>query len=92
MDPPSFSNSKRMQGVLDIQRDHVLLIQSCIELLNTKGVLYFSTNLRTFKFDLAAFANQPERGVTIDNISAQTIDRDFVGNPKIHQCWRISRQ
>jgi 23S rRNA (guanine2445-N2)-methyltransferase / 23S rRNA (guanine2069-N7)-methyltransferase len=91
LDPPSFSNSKRMQGVLDIQRDHVFLIQSCIELLNPNGVLYFSTNLRTFKFDQAAFADQLANGVEIHNICTQTIDRDFMANPKIHQCWRLSR-
>src|SRR5436853_3876032 len=26
MDPPTFSNSQRMEGILDIQRDHVELI------------------------------------------------------------------
>ncbi len=91
LDPPSFSNSKRMQGVLDVQRDHVPLIQSCIDLLNVGGVLYFSTNLRSFKFDVAAFFEQLTRGLQINNISAQTIDRDFGGNRKIHQCWKISR-
>jgi 23S rRNA (guanine2445-N2)-methyltransferase / 23S rRNA (guanine2069-N7)-methyltransferase len=90
LDPPSFSNSKRMQGVLDVQRDHVNLIQSCVALLSDQGALYFSTNLRTFKLDEAALSDLVNAGVRIDNISSQTIDRDFAGNAKIHQCWRIT--
>ena len=39
IDPPTFSNSKRMEGVLDVQRDHVKLIQDCMGLLNPDGVL-----------------------------------------------------
>lgn len=84
LDPPSFSNSKRMEGVLDVQRDHLHLIQSCLDLLAPAGVLYFSTNLRSFKFDAAALFQ-----AVIEDISAQTLDLDFADNPKIHQCWRI---
>ena len=51
LDPPSFSNSKRMEGVLDIQRDHASLITRCMELLTPNGTLYFSNNLRSFKLD-----------------------------------------
>ncbi|MEJ7912810.1 MAG: class I SAM-dependent methyltransferase, partial [Chitinophagaceae bacterium] len=49
MDPPTFSNSKRMDGMLDIQRDHVGLINKCLEALAPNGVLYFSTNYRKFR-------------------------------------------
>ncbi|MEO8164521.1 MAG: class I SAM-dependent methyltransferase, partial [Betaproteobacteria bacterium] len=49
LDPPSFSNSKRMQGVLDVHRDHVALIRDCLFLLVPGGTLLFSTNLRSFK-------------------------------------------
>lgn len=87
LDPPSFSNSKRMAGVLDVQRDHVSLIKRCMELLNSHGTLFFSTNLRRFKFDFTAF-NQ----FKIEDISAATIDRDFQRNPKIHQCFLIRHE
>ncbi len=53
LDPPSFSNSKKMQGVLDIQRDHRWLVETCLDMLHPGGVLYFSNNLRTFKLDAA---------------------------------------
>ena len=84
LDPPSFSNSKRMEDVLDVQRDHVSLIKRCLELLQPGGVLLFSTNLRKFKLDYAALSK-----VDIKDISAETIDRDFQRNSKIHQCFEI---
>ena len=85
LDPPSFSNSKRMQGVLDVQRDHVALINDCVELLAPAGELVFSTNLRSFRLDAAALAQ-----VKITDISAQTVPPDF-RNTKVHKCWRICR-
>jgi len=84
LDPPSFSNSKRMEGVLDVQRDHVSLIRDCLGLLTPQGELLFSTNLRSFRLDVPALA-----GVKIADISAQTVPPDF-RNRKVHKCWRIS--
>lgn len=81
MDPPSFSNSAKMQGVLDVQRDHVDLVQSCLSLLSPGGVLYFSTNLRDFVLD----AGLARRG---RDISAQSVPEDF-RNRRIHQCFRF---
>ena len=51
LDPPTFSNSKRMEDVFDIQIDHVQLIKNAVSLLTPEGVLYFSTNFRRFKID-----------------------------------------
>ncbi|MDO6749122.1 class I SAM-dependent methyltransferase, partial [Gilvimarinus sp. 1_MG-2023] len=51
MDPPTFSNSKRMEGVLDIQRDHVGLIQQAVACLKPGGTLVFSTNMRKFTME-----------------------------------------
>ena len=84
LDPPSFSNSKRMQGVLDVQRDHVALIRGCVEILAPAGDMLFSTNLRSFRLDAAALA-----GLNVTDISAQTVPPDF-RNRKIHKCWRIA--
>jgi len=86
LDPPSFSNSKSMAAVLDVQRDHVELIRACVELLASDGVLYFSTNLRTFRLDEGALD-----GLDCANIGADTIDEDFRRSPRVHQCWRIRR-
>jgi len=84
LDPPTFSNSKKMDNVFDIQRDHVRLISDAAALLAPGGVLYFSTNFRRFKLDQEALS-----ALTIEDISAATIPEDFSRNPKIHYCWRI---
>lgn len=84
MDPPTFSNSAKMQGVLDVQRDHVWLIDQCLSVLSKNGVLYFSNNLRSFLLD----ERLPER-CRIEEISSRTIPEDF-RNKKIHRCWKIS--
>ena len=82
LDPPSFSNSKRMTSTLDIQRDQESLISAAMKLLNPKGTLYFSTNFRQFKLS-------PEIAKQYDvrDISADTIDLDFKRNQRIHQCY-----
>ncbi len=84
MDPPSFSNSKRMDGVLDVQRDHVELIQQCMVLLRPGGKLIFSTNYRRFKIEHGALNEY-----AVSDISAQSLPRDFARNSKIHQCYII---
>ncbi len=84
MDPPSFSTSKRMEGTLDIQRDHVTLIEQAMCLASQNGVLVFSNNLRKFKLDVAAL-NQFD----IENITQKTMPKDFARNSKIHQAWLI---
>ncbi len=83
LDPPSFSNSKRMQGVLDVQRDHVALVRACLAVLAPGGELLFSTNLRSFRLDSDALAD-----VSPTDISAQSVPPDF-RNRRIHRCWRI---
>lgn len=85
LDPPSFSNSKRMSSDLDVQRDHVALITTAMSLLATGGELYFSTNLRKFKLDEVLNSK-----FSIKDISASTIDLDFKRNPRIHQCFILS--
>ena len=87
MDPPTFSNSKRMQDVLDVQRDHVRLISSAMRLLRQDGVLIFSNNFRKFKLDyelLGAFS--------IVETTERTIDLDFKRNTRIHKCYEIRHQ
>jgi len=85
IDPPTFSNSKRMENVFDIQRDHVELINNAAKLLTKKGTLIFSTNFRKFKLDEAALS-----GLKVENISRKTLSKDFERNPKIHYCWKLS--
>lgn len=83
-DPPTFSNSKKMEGVLDTQRDHAELILNSAALLAPGGRLYFSTNRRRFKLDTEALA-----GLAITDITGQTLDEDFKRPPPAHRCWMI---
>jgi 23S rRNA (guanine2445-N2)-methyltransferase / 23S rRNA (guanine2069-N7)-methyltransferase len=87
LDPPTFSNSKRMQGVLDIQRDHPILIEHCLQLLTAEGLLLFSTNAQRFRLD----PDLPKRWQVRD-ISKQALPFDFARNPHIHRCFEIRRR
>lgn len=87
MDPPTFSNSKKMEGVLDIQRDHVQLISDAMRLLANDGQLIFSTNLRGFKID-----PELKELFIIEDISSSTLPQDFKRNPKIRQCFTIKHK
>jgi 23S rRNA (guanine2445-N2)-methyltransferase / 23S rRNA (guanine2069-N7)-methyltransferase len=88
LDPPTFSNSKRMQTTLDIQRDQVNLIGYALDLLSENGELVFVTNHQRFKLEEAVFI---EHGWAPENITAKTIDVDFQRSQKIHQCWLFRR-
>lgn len=85
IDPPTFSNSKRMEGVFDVQRDHVHLLDLAMARLAPGGVLYFSNNFRKFQLDEALGARYQ-----VSEISAETIDPDFARNGKIHRAWRLT--
>ena len=84
VDPPTFSNSKRMEGVLDVQRDHVGMIRRSMKLLRPSGRLVFSTNYTRFKLDAPALAD-----LSIEDISAQTIPKDFERHARIHRCFVV---
>jgi len=83
-DPPSFSNSSKMQQTLDIQRDHEGLIRQAMSLLARDGLLLFSTNRRGFKLAEATL-----QSFSALDITRSTIPEDFKRNPKIHRCWEI---
>jgi 23S rRNA (guanine2445-N2)-methyltransferase / 23S rRNA (guanine2069-N7)-methyltransferase len=84
LDPPTFSNSKKMQGIFDVQRDHVVLIDECMRLLDQSGVLLFSNNLRKFILDNSVYSK-----FDVQEITGKTIDQDFKRNAGIHHCWII---
>ncbi|MCU7853399.1 MAG: class I SAM-dependent methyltransferase [Candidatus Thiodiazotropha sp. (ex Monitilora ramsayi)] len=85
LDPPSFSNSKKMLETLDVQRDHARLIEACKKLLTPTGELIFSTNRRRFKLD-PELAELPG----CQEITQQTVPDDFKRHPA-HKCWTFRR-
>lgn len=83
-DPPTFSNSKRMEGVFDVQRDHAALIEACMAVLAPGGRLIFSTNAQRFRLDDALAARYPVR-----DLSAETVPPDFARNTDIHRAFEF---
>jgi 23S rRNA (cytosine1962-C5)-methyltransferase len=85
LDPPTFSNSKRMKDFLDIQRDHVQLINQCLAVMKADGLLYFSTNYRKFELDERSL-----NSFQIKNITKATTSFDFEGKLN-RQCFLINK-
>ena len=83
MDPPSFSNSKKMLDILDIQRDQMTLINGAMKLLASDGLMYFSNNLRSFELN-----PEVSEKYAVKDVTKQSVPDDF-RNKKIHQCWEI---
>lgn len=85
MDPPTFSNSKRMNDFLDIQRDHAGMLNDALKILSPNGVIYFSTNLSNFVLD-----SKNIKASDIKDITKQTTPFDFEGKLKRY-CFKITK-
>src|SRR5690606_13263972 len=70
----------------DVQRDHVPLLDLAMARLAPDGALYFSNNIRKFRLDEALAARY-----RVEEISDQTLDADFLRNPRTHRAWRLTR-
>ncbi|MEW6283421.1 MAG: class I SAM-dependent methyltransferase [Candidatus Eremiobacterota bacterium] len=80
-DPPTFSNSKKMQGWLDLQEHHPQMIRLCLDRLSPEGLLLFSTNDQRFTL-------RELPGCQVEDITRQTLPEDF-RNRQPHRCFRI---
>ena len=91
LDPPTFSNSKDTDTVLDINRNWPELVANALSLLNEGGMLYFSTNSRRLKFDEAKLPTSQDGSprYKAEDISQRTISEDY-RNQKIHRVWKIT--
>ena len=89
LDPPTFSNSKKMTDILDIRRDYRELIDLCLALLNPQGLLLFSTNARSFHFETDYFLEQ-HPGIVIKDITKATVDEDF-RERKVRLCYTLTK-
>jgi 23S rRNA G2069 N7-methylase RlmK/C1962 C5-methylase RlmI len=85
VDPPTFSNSKKFEGVWDVQQQHAELLNLLLAQMAMGGVVYFSTNLRRFKL-----WEDQITPATIVEITSKTIPPDF-RNKRVHRCWRMVR-
>lgn len=87
IDPPTFSNSKRMEEDFDVQRDHIMLMRNLKRLLRAGGTIMFSNNKRGFKMDIEGLASL---GLKAQDITQKTLSQDFARNRQIHNCWLIT--
>ncbi|MBS1598098.1 MAG: class I SAM-dependent methyltransferase [Bacteroidetes bacterium] len=85
LDPPTFSNSKRMKDFLDIQRDHVELLNKTLHAMKPGGVIYFSTNFKKFQLE----ADKIKAG-SIKDITKATTPFDFQGK-LFRWCYKITK-
>ena len=85
IDPPTFSNSKRMEKSFDVQRDHLLMLGNLTRHLNDGGVVIFCTNKRNFKLDDGV----AQYGFTVENITHKTFDPDFKRDQQLHTCFKL---
>lgn len=85
LDPPTFSNSKKMEGTLDVRRDYKTLIELCLSVLSPSGSLWFSTNARGFTLDPIEFPL-----VGVQDIGKRTLDEDFLGH-KSRACYILRK-
>jgi 23S rRNA (cytosine1962-C5)-methyltransferase len=85
MDPPTFSNSKRMKDFLDIQRDHVELLNETLQAVTDEGVIYFSTNYSKFVLEKESI-----KAREIKDITRATTPFDFEGKLQ-RWCYRLEK-
>ncbi len=82
-DPPTFSNSKRMEDNFDVQRDHVALLKKLLKGCTETGKIYFSNNYKDFVLDRDSIP-----ATIVKDITGQTTPFDFQG--KLHRkCYVI---
>ncbi|MDY0500525.1 class I SAM-dependent methyltransferase, partial [Pasteurella multocida] len=89
VDPPTFSNSKRMEDSWDVQRDHIKLMTQLKRILRPNGTIVFSNNKRGFKMDVEGLE---ALGLSAVDITAKTLPLDFERNKQIHNCWVVRGQ
>lgn len=85
VDPPSFSNSKKMAGTFDVQRDHPWLLRQCAQMLTPEGVLLFSNNRVGFKLADGVLSEHKRA-----DVSAITHGCDF-SQRTVHHGFAFSR-
>jgi 23S rRNA G2069 N7-methylase RlmK/C1962 C5-methylase RlmI len=89
LDPPAFSNSKKMNTSLDLKRDYLELVSGCLSLLANGGKLWFSASAKRFNEDAAALeaALKPHfPNIMASEITDKTVDEDFRGR-KTPKCF-----
>ncbi|PID72563.1 MAG: bifunctional 23S rRNA (guanine(2069)-N(7))-methyltransferase RlmK/23S rRNA (guanine(2445)-N(2))-methyltransferase RlmL [Desulfobulbus propionicus] len=85
VDPPTFSNSRHRKQTFDIQKDHKQLLELAMNRLSRNGKLIFSTNFKKFKLD-----PELEKQFVVEELTEQTVPRDFARKPPIHRSFLLT--
>lgn len=83
LDPPTFSNSKKMEEVFEVEKDQDFLVEKAMSMLRPEGILYFSNNKRKFKL-----SENILQKYQIKDMTRESIPQDF-HDQKIHHCFEI---
>ncbi len=83
LDPPTFSNSKKMKDSFEVERDQEILVHACMAMLNPQGVLFFSNNKRKFRLSDNVLSKYK-----VKDLTEESIPQDF-HDKKIHCCFEI---
>lgn len=83
LDPPTFSNSKKMDEAFEVEKDQDFIVGAAMSLLKPQGLLYFSNNKRKFKL-----SDHILQTYACKDISKESIPQDF-HDQKIHHCFEI---
>ncbi|MBS1968801.1 MAG: class I SAM-dependent methyltransferase [Bdellovibrionales bacterium] len=86
LDPPTFSNSKKMEEAFEVEKDQDFLVEKAMSMLRPEGVLYFSNNKRKFKL-----SENIQQKYQIKDITRESIPQDF-HDQKIHHCFEIKHK
>ena len=84
LDPPTFSNSKKMLLTWDVQRDHALLLNQLQKILAPGGILYFSNNYKKFKLNTTEINGFK----CVEDLTSKSIPADFE-RTKPHSCFKL---
>ncbi len=85
LDPPTFSNSKRMEDILDVQRDHAELIDQ----LHGAAGARRQAGVLDQRAEVQAGRHATVARYKVTDISRATLPKDFKRNPRIHQCYEL---
>lgn len=86
IDPPSYSTTRMRKDEFDVSRDHPMLLEAALEVMQSGAAIFFSTNHQGFEPRLEHL-----KVTDVREITRLTIPEDYAGKRKtIHRCWRIT--
>jgi len=86
INPPTFSNSKKMQHCFDLKRDYLDIMVNLKKILRYNGNIIFSSSTRNFEIN---FDHINKIKLYAKNITKKTQSKDYLDNSNIYHSWII---